>query len=85
MYLHKEIYRVIITVEHRTAIDAACNSVQSVWLLCYIYIDYWEENATVEECKVTYRIYTHQFYTRLLVIDLFAQRQGTATGLYRVF
>ncbi|XP_067933993.1 protein-glucosylgalactosylhydroxylysine glucosidase-like isoform X2 [Watersipora subatra] len=46
---------------------------------------YWEENATVEECRVTLRVYAHQFYTRLLVTEIFAERQGTATGNLMIY
>ena len=43
-------------------------------------VGYWEENITVEECRVTQRVYAHQYYTRLLVTEIYAQRQGAATG-----
>lgn len=41
---------------------------------------YWEENTTVKEATVTQRIYAHQYYNRLLVVEITAQRQGGATG-----
>ena len=46
----------------------------------FVAVGYWEENITVEECRVTQRVYAHQYYTRLLVTEIYAQRQGAATG-----
>ena len=45
-------------------------------------VGFWEEKVIAEECRVTHRIYAHQYYTRLLVAEVFAQRQGAITGKY---
>lgn len=59
-----------------------CSHVEFIRLFSAVScVGYWEENVTVEECRVTQRVYAHQYYTRLLVTEIFAQRQGTAKGV----